>query len=241
MSDAAVSEAPARPAPAEVREFDYRPVPVSVVVGLALSVLGLTALLGFFGIPLALFGALLSLAAWWKVRSSEGAYGGRGLAVIGAVLGALGAAGGTATQVYAYKTEVPEGFERISFEYDISRPGIRQSAEGVAIPQPVADLSGQDVFLKGYMYPDPQNRREGIDSFLLVKDLGDCCFGGTPALTDMIGVEFPADDDLRATFYEQTKVSVAGTFRVREDFGAGENEPVYGIDAKHFDRSRSAF
>lgn len=225
----------------DVRTFDYTPVPVSVVLGLGLSVFGLFGLLGVVGVPLAVFGLLLSLAAWWKVRQSGGAYGGRGLAVIGIALGLLGSAGGVATQVYAYKTEVPDGFHRVSFEYDISRPGIKQDpARGVMVPKDVMDLNGNDVFVKGYMYPDPDNRREGIDSFLLVKDLGDCCFGGQPALTDMIGVEFPSEE-LRAKFYEQTKVSVAGTFRIRKDFASGENEPIYGIDAKYFDRSKSAF
>ena len=47
-------------------------------------------------------------------------------------------------------------------------------------------LDGQRIFIKGYMYPTKE--LEGLNSFLLVKDTGQCCFGGNPAITDMIMV-----------------------------------------------------
>ena len=232
--------------PSDVAAFDYVPVPISATVGLVLSVLGLFSLLTVLTVPVSLFGFLVSAAALWTIARSEGAYGGRKLAITGLVLGLVGFVGGIAAEVYAYRTEVPEQYTRTSFQYDVSDPGVQKGVApngqpGVAIPKSVQDLVGKEVFIKGYMYPDPDNRTQGIESFLLVKDLGDCCFGGEPAITDMIGVEFPLDEDLRATFYEQTKVGVGGTFKIREDYAFGPNEPIYEIEATHFALSKSSF
>ena len=249
VQPASVETPPVRSAPhttaSDLRTFDYTPVPASAVVGLILGLCGLISFLGLVGLPLALFAVLVSLAAWWKIRGADGAYGGRGLAVAGLLLGLVGGAGGVATQVHTYRTELPEGYTRVSFQKDVSDPGIQtgvggEGQKGIAVPTTVKDLVDEDVFIKGYMYPDPDNRTEGIESFLLVKDLGDCCFGGKPALTDMIGVRFP-DDGGRAKYHNQTLVSVAGKFRIREDYGFGDNEPLYEIEATHFDQSRSSF
>ena len=254
MSDTAVQEPIADRQPKmkpeltspDIRSFDYVPVPVSAIVGLVLSVVGLFGIFALLAVPLAVFGVLVSLAAWWTIRRSDGAFGGKGVAIAGIVVGLVGSIGGVTRESIAYRNEVPENYERVSFKYDISDPGVERGLApngqpGIAVPDDVMELVGKNVFVKGYMYPDPDNRTKNIESFLLVKDLGDCCFGGEPAITDMIGIEFPEDEALRATFYEQTKVGVGGKFKVREDYAFGANEPVYAIEATHFDLSKSSF
>ena len=48
------------------------------------------------------------------------------------------------------------------------------------------ELNGKKIFMKGYVYPDGQ--RTNIKRFVLVADLGTCCFGGQPKLTHMVEV-----------------------------------------------------
>lgn len=224
--------------------FDYTPVPAIAPVSLVLGLIGLIGLVTLFGIAIALIALLVSMAAWRTIAVSEGQYGGKSLAMIGLVLALVGFAGGIFTQVQAYRTEMPDGFARISFNYDISKPGLEyvrgpQGQPMAMPPEMVESLDGQQVFVKGFMYPEQQ--QVGLKKFLLVKDSGDCCFGGQPAVQDMIGVKFDPTTDLSADFYNQKLVSVAGTFRIRRDIAGGSLEPIYEIEASHFSRAQSSF
>jgi hypothetical protein len=66
------------------------------------------------------------------------------------------------------------------------------------------------VLIKGYMYPGKQT--QGIRQFLLVRDQGDCCFGGNPKITDRVLVQLavPAGID-----FTPRMVKIAGRFQVR--------------------------
>ena len=55
------------------------------------------------------------------------------------------------------------------------------------MPDTARDVNGRNVLLKGYMYPGKQ--QSGITQFLLVRDQGDCCFGGNPKITDRVLVQ----------------------------------------------------
>ena len=52
-----------------------------------------------------------------------------------------------------------------------------------------------------------------VRRFVLVPDMGTCCFGGQPAYTDMIEVRIVGDAD--AVRYSTRKRRLAGTFRIR--------------------------
>jgi hypothetical protein len=71
-------------------------------------------------------------------------------------------------------------------------------------------MDGHRVLLKGYMYPGKQ--QHGIVQFLLVRDQGDCCFGGNPKITDRVLVQL---SDPRGIEFSPRLTKIAGRFVVR--------------------------
>ena len=235
------SSVESRPAD-EPRTFDYRPVPVTVPMAVFFGVCGLLGLLTPVGVPVALIGLFLSAWCLLKIRRSAGEYGGSWLSGTGLLLSAVGFFGGVAIHSVAYATEVPEGYARLNFTQDISKKGFVQE-NGFLAPHPeVIALDGKNVFLKGYMYPMRQT--EGLPSFVFCRDSGDCCFGGTPKVEDMIVVKM---DGERTTDFYQGLVSVAGTFKLRrsigdEDYGKLTGaEPIYEMTAIQVEPARTSF
>ncbi len=113
-------------------------------------------------------------------------------------------------------TEVPEGFQRVSYaqlQPDEGQPG-------QVVPPLAKELDGEKVFIKGYVFPGTQRR--GIKTFLLVRDKGDCCFGGNPKVTDRVQVTLT--DPQRLTFSSGLH-KVAGTFRL------DQQTPAQAVDA----------
>jgi hypothetical protein len=53
-----------------------------------------------------------------------------------------------------------------------------------------------------------------VDRFILVPDMGTCCFGGDPKATDMIEVHVP--DAAHRLAYSRTRIKLAGTFAVSQ-------------------------
>ena len=128
--------------------------------------------------------------------------------------------GGSAFSAYSYATEVPDGYQRVSF-YDLQpdpqRPEIPYS--------PIAEeLIGHKIFVKGYVYPDGQ--QYNIQRFVLVPDMGTCCFGGQPKLTDMI--EVTLEEPYRIE-YSMRKRKLAGTFKV-----SARKKPIDGLDGVYY-------
>ncbi|VAX41182.1 hypothetical protein MNBD_PLANCTO02-2856 [hydrothermal vent metagenome] len=218
-------------------EFSYRPFSALAIVSFFLGICSMVALLTVYGVPIALLGAIMGAAAFIKVWRSEGEIRGKWLALIGMSLSFLLFVSAIALHSYNYNTEVPDGFQRVSFSHDIARKQF-VSKNSVVSPHPdVLKLDGQKVFLKGYMYPTGQ--KEGIRSFVLVKDTGQCCFGGAPKQWDMIRVVMKGDSTIK---YSPGMVSVAGTFHVQ---GNGQDNTgltaVYQIDGDYFEKSRFSF
>ena len=63
--------------------------------------------------------------------------------------------------------------------------------------------------MKGYVYPDGQ--QYNIRDFILVKDMGTCCFGGQPPLTHMIEVSLQGENRVA---YAMRKRKLAGILTV---------------------------
>ena len=233
--------APSSPAPPVGDGFDYHPMPVLVPIAAVLALGSLLAFLGLIGIVIGVVAVPVAILAWWKVRSSEGFYSGGGLAKASLVLALVGLIGGSAWQRQMYLNEVPEGFRRVNFSYDISKKPVAETPTGVEVPDDVAELEGREIFIKGYMYP--QQQTEDLRAFLLLKDTGECCFGGQPKVTDMIGVEM--EGDLRADHHDLLLVSVAGTFHINHNYGrpnaSGDPKPLYHLDATHFEIAKTQF
>ncbi|MDX1947698.1 MAG: DUF3299 domain-containing protein [Pirellulaceae bacterium] len=224
MSAAEISPTAAAASPTSDGELHpYRAISRSAVIAFVLSLLGLvllgltlvsfttrqgdagpvgiwTAILGLMGLP-------LGIAAWVSIRRYPLEFTGAPLAkfAVAACLAQVGL--GLFAAIYTYATEVPEGYERISF-YDLQ--------PDPDVPElPVSPLSieksGQKVFIKGYMHPAVATSGE-VNHFILVNDLGTCCFGGQPKPTHMIEVHIP--EGKRRVAYSQSTLKLAGTFAV---------------------------
>jgi hypothetical protein len=223
--------------PSESQPFEYRPVPVLAVIAMVLGVLSVMAFFGVTGMFVAAFGIIISMISLLKIVRSGGALGGKRLAVLGLACSVLFLGTGMAYQRHLYLNEVPAGFERISFVHDISRkePLLVVDQQRRVNPE-IELLVGKKMFLKGFMYPTGQS--SDIDSFLLVKDSKACCFGGEPALTDMIGVVMQGG---KTVDYSQSRVSVAGEFELNTGFKGGKNEPLYLLKGEIVSKSKTAF
>jgi hypothetical protein len=225
-----------RPLDLEYAEFEYRPVPVLVpIAGLFVFLSGLAFVWAeLLFVPV--IGAVLAMMAWWKIRAAAGAYTG-GLTAIALLVLLLSLTGSAAAfHVYNYATELPEGFQRVSFATEISDKGFIVENGVSGLHPDVAQLNGKSVFLKGFMYPTRQT--EGLKSFVLCKDSGDCCFGGQPKATDMIYVEMVGDQRVN---FRTGLIAVAGTFLTQPTVDETGLQPVYRIDCERFGGAKSAY
>jgi hypothetical protein len=223
-----------RQIPGSDEAFDYRPIPLLSPITLILGFVGLSAFLGVVGLPVALVGTGLGIAACLKYRGSRGVYGGLWMAVAGLVLSVVGLAGGSTLFAFHVATEVPEGYRRISFSKDISKKEFVVENNKLSLHPEVKALDGEKVFVKGYMYPT--GVMQGLTSFILVKDNQQCCFGGNPAVGDMIQVKMSAGKT--AEFFSG-RVAVSGTFHTLDPKLGGALAPVYTLDGDSFDLSRT--
>lgn len=227
--------------PSEVNErnneFDYRPMPPLAAGTAVLGVISLLAVITEFALPFAVFGIVLGVLATRQIGRSNGEYSGTWLVRTGMVLCVLCLFCGSAFHAYVYATEVPDGFKRLNFIRDISRKGFAVIDGRQDYHPDVKALDGQQIFLKGYMYPT--NQIEGISQFILCKDSGECCFGGKPALTDMIYIQF--SEGLTDVSYDDRLVSVAGKLNLGDLRRAGELRPAYMIEATHFEVARKLY
>ncbi len=167
--------------------FDYKPVPVMAPIALVLGLASAFALLAEIGLAVCLAGIIVSILAIMSVRRGGGAYGGSGIATIGLAASAFFLVAGSATHIYAYATEVPDGYYRVNFSRDISDKQFVFVDGKRQLHKDVAPYDGQKIFIKGYMWNT--NKVTGISDFILLKDNGQCCFGGDPKPYDMMHVK----------------------------------------------------
>ena len=204
----------------------YRAVSKSAVMCLTVGLLSGAALLFPLLLPLPVVGLVLGLVALAKLRRYPEELSGRTAAMLGIALNVVLLVGGVALHSVVYATEVPEGFQRISFAELQPVP----EAPQMPIPPNTLELDGKKVFIKGYVYPDGQ--QYNIKRFILIPDMGTCCFGGQPKLTDM--VEVTLRDPLR-TIFERRKRRLAGTLTVdtRLKPVSGLGGVYYRLDAEY--------
>lgn len=208
-------------------ETAYRALSTAAVACLVLGILSpLAAVSWVFGvIPALAIG--LGMRALWRIRQFPEDYTGLGLARAGLALAAISWPLGWGRLTYEYVTEVPDGFQRISYAELQADP---HKPEELVPPTALA-LDGKRVFIKGYVYPGAMNH--GIKRFLLVRDNGTCCFGGQkPKLNDMIDVTLGGD---LAIDYTTGIRKLAGTFRVapRQGVDPEVGMVLYQLDADY--------
>jgi hypothetical protein len=203
----------------------YRAISRSAILGAVLAGIGLAPLALAFaswkfnygdasptGMLAATIGgaaAMLGLIGWLAIRRYPDEYTGSNLALASLLLGTTQLVGGAGMAAHTYATEVPEGYVRTGFwelQADPDYPELPVSKKSI-------ELSGQKVFIKGYMYPGVASTGK-VDHFIMIPDLGTCCFGGDPKSTDMIEVHVP--DQANRLAYSRRRIKLAGKFGVTQ-------------------------
>jgi hypothetical protein len=193
----------------------YQAVSRSAVASLVLGILGISAFTFAGLIILSIAGLASAFMAMRAFRLFPTEYLGRPIAVMGGILSGLILIAAPALHTYVYLTEVPEGYTRVDF-WDFTSPAGKPDA-----PTKVAiDLNGQQVFIKGYIHPTSMDSLQA-KRFVLVPDLGTCCFGGQPPLTHMIEVTLTGEQYATKSFRKQR---LAGTLKVNDGI-----KPVEGL------------
>ncbi|NQU23016.1 MAG: DUF4190 domain-containing protein [Candidatus Nealsonbacteria bacterium] len=187
---------------------DYRSVCRLAVVSVAFGLLSILTVFHWSLFTIPLIGVVLAWTALVRISELPDELIGRGLAWTGLGLSlALGTLGGGGLAV-ALMVEVPHGYRAISI--DDLQPEEGNKAE--PIPELALDLDEkkQKVFIKGFIYPGPQNY--GIKRFILVPTLGHCNFCRKDLKsTEIILVTLSGD---LTTEYRADRISLGGKFQV---------------------------
>lgn len=202
----------------------YRAVSRGAVVSLVIGLLSPLALAFPLLVVLALLGFILGLVALSSIRRYPMELTGKSIALVGCVLSGVFFAVATTLHAYEYATEVPEGYTRISFA---NLQPVPEHPELPVSPEAL-QLHGKKIFVKGYVYPDGQ--KNNIKRFILVPDMGTCCFGGQPKLTDMIEVTLPGSERIA---YSMRKRKLGGVLQVDTRLKpiSGVNGVFYQLEA----------
>ncbi|HUQ68076.1 MAG TPA: hypothetical protein VM165_01050 [Planctomycetaceae bacterium] len=217
-------------------EFSYRPVPPLVPISAAFVFLSITAFMWDVFIAVPVIGTVLALVAWRQIARSNGDYsGGWVAAAMSALLPAI-AIGAAAFHIASFLTELPPGYQRVSFATDISLKGFVAENGQMGLHPDVQKLAGSEVFLKGFMYPTKDYR--DLTSFVLCKDSGDCCFGGQPKPTDMIFIEMQPG---KVVDHRPGLVAVAGKFEATPTMDPTGLNPVYKLTCEYFAPAKTSY
>jgi hypothetical protein len=207
------SSMPLRHEPSLARDADaYRPISGTAIAAAALAAVSPVIFLGWSFAVVPIVAAVLAAVAVRDTRRRPEVIGGGGIAWAALVVAMVLLVTGFTTLAINYAAELPAGYARLNYTMLQPLPGDPPTA----VPDSARSMSGTDVLLKGYMYPGSQQR--GITDFLLVRDQGDCCFGGNPKITDRVLVRLT---DRSGIEFTPRLVKIAGRFRV-EPAGAPE-------------------
>lgn len=217
----------------------YRALHTGAIVGLVLGMISSFILIAasttleycLLVTPIPILGMFISLRSLNKIRRESDQYTGKWLAVAGLALSTFFLVAGVGYGFYVYQTEVPEGYERISFE--TLRPSEQQERAGIAVPPEVKALDGKRVFIKGYIRPGSAPVRTGIDRFLLVRDNNQCCFGDLSkvAFFDQMAVQITSSHRVEDTLQI---LRMGGILEVNEqNLALGAGYPVFTLKADY--------
>ncbi len=177
----------------------------SVVVGV-LSVPILVFWFSWFWAVVPLLGIWLGWRALEQIRQAPSEWTGRTLAKVGVWLSVGVWTLGYGWLIFAETSEIPYGYERISYEQ--LQPDPNSPAE--PIPQSALKLQEHRIFVRGYM--QPRRQQAGIKEFVLCPNNGECPFClPKPKPTEMIRVVLQGDLE---TSYTTRLIGVGGRFQV---------------------------
>lgn len=185
---------------------EYRALSGVAIAATALAAFSPLAFFDWWLAVVPVLGMVLGGVALRDIARRPAALSGRPLAGAAILVSFLALVGGLARLASVYAAELPAGFARLSYAELQPLPGDPPTA----VPESALAADGRDVLLKGYMYPGKQTH--GIRQFLLVRDQGDCCFGGNPKITDRVLVTLAGPPGIEFT---PRLVKIAGRFHVR--------------------------
>lgn len=188
-------------------EFGYRSVSKSAVACFVFAVLGMTSWMAPVFVILPMMGAALGIVALVNFHRFPDELIGRAVAKIGLVVSLIFLVGSTGMHFYVYSTEVPDGYRRIA--YSDLRPNDRTD---LPFSEKALALDGKKVFLKGYVRPSTKSRK--MKDFILVGDFGDCCFGTSPDITDVVAISIVSDDTVD---FGYSLRRIGGVFKLNEN------------------------
>jgi hypothetical protein len=188
----------------DVMDFPYRAISRAAVISIIVLPIALLGLVQAFSplLVFALIGIVVAVLGLQTIKRYPNEFSGRRVAMTGLALNSCLLVGGVAEHSYIYATEVPEGYDRVSF-YELQQP---EPLPDIPTAKAV-QIDGKAVFLKGYIHPSSGSGL--LRRFILVPDLGTCCFGGQPRSTDMIEVTLTGGQTVKAGL---TKLKLAGKF-----------------------------
>ncbi|MEL6107818.1 MAG: hypothetical protein AAFU85_17475 [Planctomycetota bacterium] len=188
-------------------EFPYRALSRSGICSVILLMIALLGLIPTFEVALALaiLGLVAGLVSLQSIRRYPNEYSGMGLARFAIAANALLLVGGISMHTYIYMTEVPPGhvrvpFFKLKFNADPDRP-----------TPDALKVDGEDIFVRGYIHPASGGGM--LRQFILVGDLGTCCFGGQPKSSEMIEVTLTDGQTIQGGM---TRRKLAGKFTVND-------------------------
>lgn len=208
-------------------EYGYTSLSRSAVLSLVFGILGLLSWYSPLLLFLSTLGAIFAVVAFANLKKYPTELSGKNLARLGALLSLTMLFASSIKHTYVYYTELPEGYERISFAALKSPVG----APDVP-PQTALELDGKKVFLKGYIHPTSLSSN-AAKTFVLVPDWATCCFGQQPPLTHMIEVKLTGEEFASKSLKRH---SLAGTLSVRPYMKPvdGLQGVYYELEADHF-------
>ncbi len=209
-------------------EFSYKAISRSGVLSVVFGIFGLLAWMFPLLVILPLLALVFALVSFYNFKKYPTELTGKIWARIGLVLGGALLILAPARHTYIYYTEVPEGYERVSFSALKSPPGAPD------VPTlPAVALNGKKIFLKGYIHPTSLASMNA-KSFVLVPDWATCCFGEQPPLTHMVEVRLLNEKYASRSFRQH---SLAGTFEVTPHLKQvdGLTGVYYILEADHFE------
>ena len=187
------------------QEFRYRSLSKPAVASLTFAILGLSSFLHPVFVLLPTLGVGFGLIALASFRRFPDELVGKIPAQIGFFVSLICLVSSVGMHAVIYATEVPEGYQRIT--YSTLRDNPKTS---LPFAEKAKELDGERVFLKGYVRPGV--KKKNLKDFILVGDFGDCCFGGNPKITEVVAIHIVDDD--KTVNYGFALRRIAGVFRL---------------------------
>ena len=215
--------------PRESEELGFKPITPLAPLALFFGICSVASIFIPAAVMIPAIGLVTGLLALIRIHQFDGEMGGKSLALVGTLVSGLFLVSSGGYHAYRLATEVPEGYERLSFAWLAKQEPIKIRGKDY-LPPEVTSLDGRKVYVKGYMYPTGQ--LEGLKEFILVKDTEECCFGGKPKVTDKILIKM--QDGLTVDHQELILVGIGGVLRPKPVYLGGEVTTYYTIEGTHF-------